>query len=202
MNSIRSRRNTTRKVKTSPTPANIENLHTQNNWKAFRQYNSAFKGKQCWSLRLSSHRKHYSRLSQTTHHLKTTVINSNLSVAKQKTNSSNLNPATMKITTIHSSWMNSLMLYPNLMIQLLARMMSTTKCLNTSQMMLCSLYSTFLITSGFRENSLQAGVLLQSYQFLNLVKIYLTLLTIAQLLSQVAFAMSWSAWSIAVQFGT
>ena len=32
------------------------------------------------------------------------------------------------------------MLYPNLMIQLLARMMSTTKCLNTSLMMLCSLY--------------------------------------------------------------
>jgi len=133
------------------------------------------------------------RLSETTHHLKTTVINSNLSVARQKTNSSNLNPATMKITTIHSPWMNSLMLYPNLMIQLLARMMSTTKCLNTSLMMLCSLYSTFLITSGLRENSLQAGVLLQLYQFLNLVKIHLTLLTIAQLLSQVAFARSWSA---------
>ena len=45
----------------------------------------------------------------------------------------------MKITTIHSPWMNSLMLYPNLMIQLLARMMCTTKCLNTSLMMLCSL---------------------------------------------------------------
>ena len=55
------------------------------------------------------------------------------------------------------------------MIQLLARMMSTTTCLNTSLMMLCSLYSTFLITSGLRENSLQAGVLLQLYQFLNLV---------------------------------
>jgi len=132
------------------------------------------------------------RLSETTHHLKTTVINSNLFVARQKTNSSNLNPATMKITTIHSPWMNSLMLYPNLMIQLLARLMSTTKCLNTSLMMLCSLYSTFL-TSGLRENSLQAGVLLQPYQFLNLVKIHLTLLTIAQLLSQVAFARSWSA---------
>ena len=82
----------------------------------------------------------------------------------------------MKITTIHSPWMNSLMLYPNLMIQLLARLMSTTKCLNTSLMMLCSLYSTFL-TSGLRANSLQAGVLLQPYQFLNLVKIHLTLLT-------------------------
>jgi len=57
----------------------------------------------------------------------------------------------------------------DLMIQLLARMMSTTTCLNTSLMMLCSLYSTFLITSGLRENSLQAGVLLQLYQFLNLV---------------------------------
>jgi len=31
----------------------------------------------------------------------------------------------MKIITIHSPWMNSLMLYPNLMIQLLARMMSS-----------------------------------------------------------------------------
>jgi len=71
-------------------------------------------------------------------------------------------------------------------------MMMTTKCLNTSLMMLCSLYSTFLITFGLRENSLQAGVLLQLYQFLNLVKIHLTLLTIAQLLSQVAFARSWS----------
>ena len=121
------------------------------------------------------------------------LINSNLSVTRQKTNSSNLNPATMKITTIHSPWMNSLMLYLNLMIQLLARMMSTTKCLNTTLMMLCSLYSTFLITSGLRENSLQAGVLLQLYQFLNLVKIHLTFLTIAQLLSQVAFARSWSA---------
>ena len=124
------------------------------------------------------------RLSETTHHLKTTVINSNLFVARQKTNSSNLNPATMKITTIHSPWMNSLMLYPNLMIQLLARMMSTTKCLNTSLMMLCSLYSTFLITPGLWENPLHA--LLQLYQFLNLVKIHLTILTIAQLLSQVA----------------
>jgi len=57
----------------------------------------------------------------------------------------------MKITTIHSPWMNLLMLYTNLMIQLLARMMSSTKCLNTSLMMLCSLYSTFLITSGLRE---------------------------------------------------
>ena len=56
---------------------------------------------------------------------KTIAVNSNLSVARQKTNSSNINPATMKITTIHSPWMNSLMLYPNLMIQLLARMMST-----------------------------------------------------------------------------
>ena len=46
---------------------------------------------------------------------------------------------------------------------------------------------------GLRENSLQAGVLLQLYQFLNLVKIHLTLLTIAQLLSQFAFARSWSA---------
>ena len=110
-----------------------------------------------------------------------------------ETNSSNLNPTTMKITTVHSPWMNSLMLYPNLMIQLLARMMSTTKCLNTSLMILCSLCSTFLITSGLRENSVQAGVLLQLYQFLNLVKIHLTLLTIAQLLSQVAFARSWSA---------
>jgi len=117
----------------------------------------------------------------------------NLSVARQKSNSSNLNPATVKITTIHSPWMNSLMLYPNLMIQLLARMMSTTKCLNTFLMMLCSLYSTFLITSGLREHSLEAGVLLQLYQFLNLVKIHLTLLTIAHLLSQVAFARSWSA---------
>ena len=116
------------------------------------------------------------------------LINSNLSVTRQKTNSSNLNPATMKITTIHSPWMNSLMLYLNLMIQLLARMMSTTKCLNTSLMMLCSLYSTFLITSRLRENSIQAGVLLQLYQFLNPVKIHLTLLTVAQLLSQVAFA--------------
>jgi len=89
-----------------------------------------------------------------------------------------LNPATMKITTIHSPWMNSLMLYSNLVIQLLARMMSTTKCLNTSLMMLCSLYSTFLITSGLRENSLQAGVLLQLSQFLNLVKIHLTLLSL------------------------
>jgi len=79
------------------------------------------------------------------------------------------------------------MLYLNLMIQVLARMMSTTKCLNTSLMMLCPPYSTFLITSGLRENSLQAGVLLQLYQFLNLVKIHLILLTIAQLLSQVAF---------------
>ena len=131
-------------------------------------------------------------------HLKTTVTNSNLSVARQKPNSSNLNPTTMKITTVHSPWMNSLMLYPNLMIQLLARMMSTTKCLDTSLMMLCSLCSTLLITSGLRENSLQAGVLLQLYQFLNLVKIHLTLLTIAQLLSQVAFARLWSAWSIAV----
>jgi len=95
----------------------------------------------------------------------------------------------MKITTIHSPGMNSLMLYPNLMIQLLAWMMSTTKCLNTSLMMLCSLYSTFLITSGLRENSLQAGILLQLYQFLNLVNICLTLLNMAQLLSQVAFVM-------------
>ena len=82
---------------------------------------------------------------------------------------------------------------PNLMIQLLARMISITKCLNTSQMMLCSLCSTFLIRSGIWENSLQAGVLLQLYQFLNLVKIHLTLPTIAQLLSQVAFARLWSA---------
>ena len=52
----------------------------------------------------------------------------------------------MKITTIHSLWMNSQMLYPNLMIQLLAWMMSTIKCLNTSLMMLCSVYSTFLIS--------------------------------------------------------
>ena len=44
--------------------------------------------------------------------------------------------------------------------------------------MLCSLYSTFLITSGLRENSLQAGVLLQLSQFLNLVKIHLTLLSL------------------------
>ena len=51
----------------------------------------------------------------------------------------------------------------------------------------------FLITSGLRENFLQAGVLLQLYQFLTLVKIHLTLLTIAQLLSLVAFARSWSA---------
>ena len=90
-----------------------------------------------------------SRLSQTTHYLKTTVINSNLSVARHKTYSSNLNPATMKITTIHSPWMNSLMLHPNLMIQLLIPMMSTTECLNTSIMMICSLYSTFLITLTF-----------------------------------------------------
>jgi len=94
----------------------------------------------------------------------------------------------LKITTIHSPWMNSLMLYQNLMIQLLAQMMSTTKCLNTSLMMLFSFYSTFLITSGLRENSLQAGLLLQLYQFLNPVKIHLTRLTIAQLLWQVAFA--------------
>jgi len=40
----------------------------------------------------------------------------------------------------------------------------------------------------YRENSLQAGILLLLYQFLNLVKIYLTLLSITQLLSQVAFA--------------
>ena len=133
------------------------------------------------------------RLSQTIHQLKTIAVNSNLSVAWQKTNSSNSNPATIKITTIHFPWMNLLMLYLNLIIQLLARMMSTTKCLNTSLMMLYSLYSTFLITFGLRENSLQAGVLLQLYQFLNLVKIHLTLLTIAQLLSQVAFARSWSA---------
>jgi len=59
-------------------------------------------------------------------------------------------------------------------------------------MMLCSLYSTFLITSGLPENSLQAGVLLQLYQYLNPVKIHLTLLIIAQLLSQVAFARLWS----------
>jgi len=43
------------------------------------------------------------------------------------------------------------------------------------------------------ENSLQAGILLQLYQFLNPVKIHLSLLTIAQVLSQVAFARSWSA---------
>ena len=55
----------------------------------------------------------------------------------------------MKITTIHSPWMNSLMLHPNLMIQLLILMMSTTECLNTSIMMICSLYSTFLITLTF-----------------------------------------------------
>jgi len=55
----------------------------------------------------------------------------------------------MKITTIHSPWMNSLMLHPNLMIQLLIPMMSTTECLNTSIMMICSLYSTFLITLTF-----------------------------------------------------
>jgi len=74
MNSIRSRRKATRKVKTSSTPANIENHRiiraktrrtikstkrkswhsfvsesldygAQNNWKAFHQSNSAFKGK-------------------------------------------------------------------------------------------------------------------------------------------------------------
>jgi len=55
----------------------------------------------------------------------------------------------MKITTIHSPWMNSLMLHPNLMIQLLILMMSTTECLNTSIMMICALYSTFLITLTF-----------------------------------------------------
>ena len=33
---------------------------TQNNWKAFRQSNQAFKGKQCRGLRLSGHRKYYS----------------------------------------------------------------------------------------------------------------------------------------------
>jgi len=196
MNSICSRRKTTRKVKTSFTPANIENLRIvrakarcirrstkRKCWQSFvSKINSRTSIKKVWTVvrkitgyPSTSPIRHlkvdfldiantiWPRLSQTIHHLKTTAVNSNLSITRQKTNSSNLNPATMKITTINFLWMNSLMLYLNLMIQLLARMMSTTKCLNTSVMMLFSPYSTFLITSGLWKNSLQAGVLLQLY---------------------------------------
>ena len=112
------------------------------------------------------------RLSQTIHHLKTTVINSNLSIARQKTNSSNLNPATVKITTIHSPWIH---VGPdNVHYQMLKHLP------NDALLTLLNILNDIWASGKFPTS----WCTLQLYQFLNLVKIHLTLVTIAQLLSQ------------------
>ena len=212
MNSICSRRKATRKVKTSTTPANTENLRIirtkarrtvkstkRKSWQSFvSKINSRTSIKKVWTMV----RKITGKPSASPiRHLKINNVevsdfpDSANTIAQTFSNNSSSENCSSKLQSFHRQAENQQLKFKcsnnenyNNLFSLDELTDAISKSNDTAigpddvhhQMFkhlpndaLLTLYSTFLITSGLRENSLQAGVLIQLYQFLNPVKIHL-----------------------------